>query len=582
VAVLRRLSDSFSNFLLRKDFLVGFLWKVSARKVEDPHVIEGLHEIIEKYYIQFFEWSYGLFSLDDIFHYIIDNFEPPRPAECCFSHYARIEGGETVDPQRFSLNFEGRTKVLRNLLKLVFVNLASFESIRSITSQSMQLLFGAYSPCLKLLLLQSLCEGAKANSAFYIREFNLLSYLYLYLPQAHLPDELAVIFEILLNCLEQDEQNDLLKKNVIGRIAERLDGIYKKKCEEVRMFRSNSERFRGVHLRNEQRNYSEERVPTEKARRLQRKLHRGSPMESHRGLYESIIKLCFYFDRAEEDCLLKEDEYVLILQPYFKLCCLAYRRNIINMIRNTVILAAHGKSILDNLAKFDRLYKLLLNEFVLRELEPDSPDYFPTEQTNYIIRNVYFVIDYMIMGIRNDWGHLYLYLLRLLGLLEETKKDIHKRTNRSPEDILFAIRVTMRKFILRVIKLAEKDVHNLTNLVFLVCLTVFSNVADHTLPLAHDNGHDLASEHPLPSPPTSHLFDYYRSFEETLFIANVNILSSDTVASREHISFVDSKLILETANSFRIYSIDLRKSPSVKVSSFINSYLDLEYTNEDS
>jgi hypothetical protein len=38
------------------------------------------------------------------------------------------------------------------------------------------------------------------------------------------------------------------------------------------------------------------------------------------------------------------------------------------MIRNTVILAAHGKSILDNLTKFDRLYKLLLNEFVLKEL----------------------------------------------------------------------------------------------------------------------------------------------------------------------------------------------------------------------
>ena len=130
------------------------------------------------------------------------------------------------------------------------------------------------------------------------------------------------------------------------------------------------------------------------------------------------------------------------------------------MIRNTVILAANGKSILDNLTKFDRLYKLLINEFVLRELEPDSPDYSPTEETNYIIRNVYFVIDYMIMGIRNDWGHLYHYLLRILGLLEETKRDIHKRTNRPPEDIAFAIKVTLRKFVLRVIKLAEKDVHN--------------------------------------------------------------------------------------------------------------------------
>jgi len=32
---------------------------------------------------------------------------------------------------------------------------------------------------------------------------------------------------------------------------------------------------------------------------------------------------------------------------------------------------------------------------------------------------------------RNDWIHLYAYLLRLLGLLEEAKKDIHKKSERS-------------------------------------------------------------------------------------------------------------------------------------------------------
>lgn len=134
-----------------------------------------------------------------------------------------------------------------------------------------------------------------------------------------------------------------------------------------------------MRLKNEKRNYSEEKVVLEKTKRLQKKLSRGSPIETHRSLYESIIKLCFYYDKGEEDCLLKHDDYVLILQPYFKLCCVSYRKNIINMIRNTVILAANGKSILDNLTKFDRLYKLLINEFVLRELEPDSPDYSPTE-----------------------------------------------------------------------------------------------------------------------------------------------------------------------------------------------------------
>ncbi len=110
-----------------------------------------------------------MFSLDDIFHYIVDNFEPKKASECCFSHFALIEGGEAVDPLKFTLSFAAKTNILKNILKIIFVNLASFESIRPISSQVMQMLFGSYSPCLKLLLLQSLCEGVKANSTFYIR-----------------------------------------------------------------------------------------------------------------------------------------------------------------------------------------------------------------------------------------------------------------------------------------------------------------------------------------------------------------------------------------------------------------------------
>jgi hypothetical protein len=126
IDVLRKLSDRFTNFLLKKDFFVGFLWKLNTRKIEDPHVIEGLFEIIEKYYLQFFEWGYGIFSLDDIFHYIIEYFEPAKPTECCFAHFANMEGGETIDPLKFSLNFAARTKVIKNILKIVFVNLANF------------------------------------------------------------------------------------------------------------------------------------------------------------------------------------------------------------------------------------------------------------------------------------------------------------------------------------------------------------------------------------------------------------------------------------------------------------------------
>ena len=81
-------------------------------------------------------------------------------------------------------------------------------------------------------------------------------------------------------------------------------------------------------------------------KRPSKKLSRGSSVENSKGLYEAIINLCFYYDGAEFSYLLKEDEYVLILQPYFKVCCLAFRKNIIEMIRNTVILASKGKSLI--------------------------------------------------------------------------------------------------------------------------------------------------------------------------------------------------------------------------------------------
>lgn len=44
---------------------------------------------------------------------------------------------------------------------------------------------------------------------------------------------------------------------------------------------------------------------------------------------------------------------------------------------------------------------------------------------------------------------------------------------------------------------------------------------------------------------------------------------------------MDSRLILETVNSFRICSVEL-SAPRVKLLSLINSYLDVEYTHEDS
>ena len=83
------------------------------------------------------------------------------------------------------------------------------------------------------------------------------------------------------------------------------------------------------------------------------------------------------------------------------------------------------------------------------------------------------------MGMRNDWIHLYIYLLRLIGLLEEATKLIKQKTQRSHADISFAVKVSMRKFLIRIVKLAEKDVLNLPNLVFLVYLVVFANKNEH-------------------------------------------------------------------------------------------------------
>lgn len=53
---------------------------------------------------------------------------------------------------------------------------------------------------------------------------------------------------------------------------------------------------------------------------------------------------------------------------------------------------------------------------------------------------------------KNNWDGLYLFLLRMIGLLTEAKKDIHKKTERSKADILTACKVCVRKFILRVLK----------------------------------------------------------------------------------------------------------------------------------
>ena len=149
--------------------------------------------------------------------------------------------------------------------------------------------------------------------------------------------------------------------------------------------------------------------------RINLKKARGDHL--NRNLYEAIIKLCFEYNYKQQTWLLKHDDFCFILQPYFRICCLEYRKNIINMIRNTVVSAFIGKKITSKSCEFDKLYKLLLTEFILKELQQSGPDCPSPDLTNDIIMNVYFVIDYTVINMREDWMHLYAYLLRLNGIL---------------------------------------------------------------------------------------------------------------------------------------------------------------------
>lgn len=85
-----------------------------------------------------------------------------------------------------------------------------------------------------MLLLHALNEGIKVNSKFFIEDLNIISVLHSYIHKTQLPEELACLIEILLNCQEQDKSNITLRSGNIQMIAAALDKIYSKKCEEGR------------------------------------------------------------------------------------------------------------------------------------------------------------------------------------------------------------------------------------------------------------------------------------------------------------------------------------------------------------
>ena len=128
---------------------------------------------------------------------------------------------------------------------------------------------------------------------------------------------------------------------------------------------------------------------------------------------------------------------------------------------------------MEGLCKFDRLYIFILSEFILKELDPNDPDYLPSENSNYVMKNLFFIVDHVVISLKNNWDALYMYIIRLIGLLKIATKEVRKKTERDPFEIYLAKKICIRKFVLRVLKNAEKS--NMSNMVFLIFLVVFSN-----------------------------------------------------------------------------------------------------------
>lgn len=256
---LRELDLCIVQPSLRREFF-AFLWKLSIRRMEDPSVVEGVVGLIEQQYLRNFEWSYALFGLEDIFHYVIDQLEPLRPNECCHYH-ARLDPREDPAPSNSYLR---KTATLTNLLKLVAIKLVAVGT--PLRGPLLQLLFENYSPCLKLLLLRCLREGVRMQASFYIRECNILAFLQLYLQNASLPEEIAVATDMLQTAIEQDDENEGLQSNAITTLANVLDRLYAKKCDARE--RSNSDRLRVIRTVSERRNLSEEKKREKKREKL--------------------------------------------------------------------------------------------------------------------------------------------------------------------------------------------------------------------------------------------------------------------------------------------------------------------------
>jgi len=108
----------------------------------------------------------------------------------------------------FSNNYLRKTTVLFRILKLMFKKMPTCHKlIKVVNKNCMQLLFGNYSSCLKIMLLKAIREGVKTKSKYYEKEFDIVGFMFLYLDKVQLPEEMSCVFDILMQCQQDDKEN---------------------------------------------------------------------------------------------------------------------------------------------------------------------------------------------------------------------------------------------------------------------------------------------------------------------------------------------------------------------------------------
>ena len=57
------------------------------------------------------------------------------------------------------------------------------------------------------MLLKAIREGVKTKSKYYEKEFDIVGFMFLYLDKVQLPEEMSCVFDILMQCQQDDKEN---------------------------------------------------------------------------------------------------------------------------------------------------------------------------------------------------------------------------------------------------------------------------------------------------------------------------------------------------------------------------------------